>query len=123
VSGDAVFPLGIPLKVTMTPLDVVAGWRSAPAGRIVTYGGAGFTSMAYTETSDFADTGENVDERYKGWVVLGGVEVRAAAWVHVRGEVRYRQVPNVLGSGGVSAAYDETKLGGVGVALKVAFGR
>src|SRR5262245_45512094 len=32
VLNDEVFPLGIPLKIKMTPIDVVAGWRAAVGG-------------------------------------------------------------------------------------------
>jgi len=121
--SGTVFPLGIPLEVTMTPFEVVGGWRFGRAAVATPYAGAGFTSMAYKETSDFADADENVDERYTGWVVMGGVEVKLMTWLHVRGEARYRLVPDALGVGGVSAAFNETKLGGFGGALKIVVGR
>ena len=120
---DEVFRLGIPLKIKMTPVDVIGGWRSSPFDRFTTYGGAGATFLRYEETSDFADASENVKESHTGFVLLGGVEVRAMQWVHVRGEVRYRSIKDALGVGGVSQAFDETDLGGVGFALKIAVGR
>jgi hypothetical protein len=121
--NDEVFPLGIPLEIEMTPIDVVAGWRATAYDRFSTYGAAGVSWLTYKETSEFAEADENVDERYTGWVVLGGVEVGVARWVHVRGEVRYRRFDDALGVGGVSAAFGETRLGGVGAALKIVVGR
>ena len=123
VSEDVVYPLGIPLEVTMTPVEAVGGWRFGRTGKAIGYAGAGFTSMAYTETSDFAAPDENIDDRYPGWVVMGGIEFKLAAWVHLRGEARYRLVQDGLGAGGVSAAFGETKLGGFGGAVKIAVGR
>ena len=81
------------------------------------------TLLFYKETSEFADEDENIDERYTGFVVMGGVEVGIAKWVHARGEVRFRSISDVLGVGGVSEAFDETTLGGVGFGVKVVFGR
>lgn len=122
VANNEVFRLGIPLEITMTPIDVVGGWR-ATTGRFSTYGAAGVSRLTYKETSKFADADENVDEHYTGWVVLGGAEVGLARWVHVRGEVRYRRFEDALGAGGASAAFGETRLGGLGAALKIAIGR
>ena len=119
--GEA-FPLGIPLEVTMTPIDAVVGWRS-PQGRVTPFFGGGATFMRYEETSDFADDGDDVDERKVGFVVLAGAEVSLARWIHVRGDVRYRQVNGILGEAGASAAYEEDRLGGFGVAVKLVVGR
>jgi opacity protein-like surface antigen len=122
VHQDEVFPLGIPLEVTMTPLDVVVGWRS-PQGRVTPFFGGGATFMRYEETSDFADAGDDIDERKTGFIVLAGAEASLARWIHLRGDVRYRQVSGVLGEGGASAAFDEDRLGGFGVAVKLMIGR
>jgi opacity protein-like surface antigen len=123
VVDDEVFQLGIPLEITMTPVDLVGGWRVTTEGRFSTYGAAGVSLLTYKETSEFADADENVDERYTGWVILGGVEIGLARWVHVRGEVRYRRFDDALGAGGASAAFEETRLGGAGAALKIVVGR
>ena len=122
VHQDEVFPLGIPLEVTMTPIDVVVGWRS-PQGRVTPFFGGGATFMRYEETSDFADAGDDVDVRKTGFIVLAGAEASLARWIHLRGDVRYRQVSGVLGEGGASAAFDEDQLGGFGVAVKLMIGR
>jgi hypothetical protein len=120
--GDQVFPLGIPLEITMMPIDVVAGWRVA-TGRLATFAGGGVTSFGYKETSDFAEEDENLDDRYTGFVVMGGVEVTVWRWLHVRGDVRFRQVRDVLGVGGVSEVFGEDRLGGLGGGVSLVIGR
>ena len=125
VFNDEVFQLGIPLKITMTPIDVVGGWRIGVGGRhpYATYLGAGVTSVTYKETADFAGAGDDVDERRTGFVALLGVEVSVSKWIHVRGEGRYRRVTDILGVGGVSAAFEEDQLGGFGGGVKFVIGR
>jgi hypothetical protein len=125
VFNDEVFPLGIPLKITTMPIDVVGGWRAAVAGNhpYASYVGGGVTFMSYKETADFAVSGDDVDEHTTGFVVLFGVEATISKWMHVRGEGRYRRITGVLGDGGVSGAFDEDDLGGFGFGVKLAVGR
>ena len=124
VLDDEVFPLGIPLEIELLPVDVVGGWRQRVANRVYAYGGGGMTFLSYKETDDFAaDDEDNIDERYTGFVALGGVEVGISRWVQARGEVRFRSIPDVLGVGGVSEAFDETTLGGIGFGVKIVIGR
>jgi opacity protein-like surface antigen len=123
VHEGEVFPLGIPIEIDMNAIDVVAGWRHPLGPRLHAYGGGGVTWFTYQETSEFSDEDENVDERKTGYLVLAGIEVGLARWVHARGEVRFRSVDNILGVGGASAAFDEDKLGGVGVGVKIVVGR
>ncbi len=123
VHEGTVFPLGIRLDATITPLDIVAGYRFNRRGVLIPYVGGGYTSVAYRETSPFAESGDDVDERYGGLVALAGVEARALSWLHVRGEARYRRVPDALGRGGVSAAFGEDELGGWRFGAMVGIGR
>ncbi len=124
VGGEGeIFPLEIPLEITLRTVDVMAGWRSPPVGGITSYGGGGVSFLNYDETSDFAEADENFSENYTGFIIMGGVEYAATQWVHIRGELRYRRFNDVIGVGGVSEVFDETSLGGFGVALKIAVGR
>lgn len=124
ISGSEVFPLGIPLTVEITPLEITGGWRFKNLSpRIVPYVGAGWSSYAYTETSQFADPDENVDERFTGWHMLGGVEFKATRWLGIGGEIVFTSVPDALGLGGASEAFDETNLGGSSFRLKISIGR
>jgi hypothetical protein len=131
-----VFELGIPLEVTITPFEITGGWRyqrrpplrpplriGARAARLIPYGGAGFSSYRYKETSGFADDAENVDESFPGFHILGGVEYLVHRWVAVGGEVSWSSVANALGEGGASAAFREDNLGGTTFRVKVSVGR
>ena len=124
VSGSEVFRLGIPLTVEVTPIEVTGGWRfKGISPRFVPYVGAGWSSYAYKETSDFADAGEDVDERFSGFHILGGAEFKLTRWLGVGGELAWSRVPDALGTGGASRVFDETDLGGTSYRLKVSVGR
>lgn len=119
------FPLGIPAEVTVTPLEFTAGWqfrlRRAPKFR--PFVGGGLASYGYKETSEFATDAENVDDRFTGYTVLGGAEYRVSRYVSLAGEASWTTVPDALGDSGVSAAFDETDLGGTSVRFKIIIGR
>jgi opacity protein-like surface antigen len=119
------FHLGIPLTVTILPVEVAAGIRF-PVGRartLIPYVGGGFGSHRYKETSPFSTGEENVDERFTGYQVLGGVEYRLHRVIGIAGEVQYTTVPDAIGAGGLSAEFGENDLGGVIVRVRVLFGR
>lgn len=118
-----VFPLGIPDRITMTPVVVTAGYRFPIRDRIVPYVGGGVGSLKFEETSDFADPDENVSERFTSYHGVAGMEYSVTRWVFVAGEVRYAAVPDALGAPGISGEFDESNLGGVSVAVKVLVGR
>ena len=124
-ANNQVFPLGIPLTVQMTPLEITAGWRfrGLLGPRITPYVGGGYTSMRYEETSDFADDTENVSDRYNGFHLAGGAEVRLARWVAITGDVVWTRVGGAIGEGGVSAVFDEDDLGGTSFRIRLILGR
>jgi opacity protein-like surface antigen len=120
------FDLGIETNVRIAPVDVTGGYRFFDADRrVVPYLGAGLGWHRYEETSEFAEDDENVDERHRGYHVLGGAEVRLARWLGVGGELQWTTVPEALGQdpNGVSAAFEETDLGGVSFRVNVIVGR
>ena len=61
VDAGTVYRLGIPVSIKMRPVDLAAGWRLA-YGRLSPYAGAGATFIAYEETADFAEPGDNVSK-------------------------------------------------------------
>jgi len=124
-SGGEVFPLGIDTDVTMTPLEVSAGWRVRPlfGARVRPQLGVGYTRLRYEESADFAQDGDDVDESFNGFHVIGGAEVRLARWVGVAGEVVWTSVGDAIGKGGASQAFDEDNLGGTSLRVKLVIGR
>ncbi len=121
VLDGEVFDLGIPLEISVRPVDIAGGYRGT-SGRLSPYAGVGVTFVTYEETADFADPGDDVSDRANGWLLLGGVDVSILPWLHAGGEVRYRSVKGVLGEGGVSEAFGEDNVGGTSVAVRVSVG-
>jgi opacity protein-like surface antigen len=121
VDNGTVYPLGIPLEITIRPIDLAAGWRFS-RGRLSPYAGAGITFVTYRENSDFELGEDDVDESATGGLFLAGADVRTLSWLSVGGEVRYRKVSGVLGGGGVSQIFGDDQLGGVAVSLRVTIG-
>ncbi len=121
---EKVFSLGIPTRVTLTPLELTGGYRFRNVSRhVVPYGGGGVSWYRYQETADFSGSSDDVDDRFTGFHVLGGVEYRAHRWVGVLGEVGWSSVPDALGAAGAAAAFGEDDLGGAIFRVKVAVGR
>jgi len=126
VNEGEVFPLGITNTVTITPLEVSAGYRfGRPADTVHPYAGGGISWYHYQETDEFAMSGDSVDETYNGFHLLGGAEWRVSKWLGIAGEAAWARVPNALGQnpGTVGAAFDETDLGGVTFRARVVIGR
>ena len=124
IDDGEVFDLGIPLEITMRPIDIAGGWRFTYArGRVSPYVGAGLTYLQYEETSEFSESGDDISEGKAGPLLLGGVDVHLWQWLHAGGELRYRRIGGILGDGGASAAFGEDDAGGVSVAVRISVGR
>jgi hypothetical protein len=124
IDGNAI-PLGIPMRVEITPLEAGAGWRSDLGRRrlVGLYGGASLVRMRFRQTSDFAARDEDVDETFNGYGVFGGLDVTIASWVMIGAEAQYRLVPDGLGQSGVSQALGETDLGGTTIRVMIGIRR
>jgi hypothetical protein len=123
VFDDEVFPLGIPLKVTMTPIELGAGWRFAPvSSRLVPYVGAGAMWMKYSEKAEGDSGSDSVNETYSGAVVFGGVDVSVWRYVSAGAEVSWRTA-KVKNPGGALEAFGEENLGGLSMRIVVSVGR
>ena len=122
--GEA-FPLGIPLKASITPIEFTGGYRFT-LGRqpkVVPYAGAGVGSYGYTESSELTDTSADVSERHIGYLIVGGVEVRVSKWVLADAGVQYTHVPGILGVDGFSKDAGDDDLGGTAFRFKISVGR
>jgi len=122
-SGGKSFSLGIPLTASVTPLEISAGYRFMRRRRIVPYVGAGFGKYWYKETSEFADTGENVDANHIGYLAIGGAEFRVHRLIAVAADAQYTHVPEILGQAGFSKEVNEHDLGGISGRFRVIVGR
>ena len=124
VDHSEVFRLGIPVTVTITPLELTAGWKFRRLNRrLVPYAGAGVTVYGYKETSSFSTPSEDVDERFNGYHVIGGVEYKVMRWLGLGGEVAWTTIPDAIGTNGVSKAFGDTDLGGTSLRAKITIGR
>lgn len=122
VHAGTVYPLGIPLDITIRPIDLAAGWRQT-RGRFSPYAGAGLSFVSYKERGDFAIAGDDVDEQKSGALILGGVDIQIWKFLFAGFDVRYRSVSGVLGQGGVSDIFAEDQIGGSAVTLRISVGR
>lgn len=128
VLDNEVFPLGIDTTVSITPIEVSAGYRFGARGRnrdVIPYLGGGVGWHMYRETADFAATNEDVSETFVGYHVLGGAEVRMGRSFAIGGEAQWATVPDALGDAPTSAAaaFDETNLGGISFRVRFTIGR
>jgi hypothetical protein len=121
VSDGEVFKLGVPVTISLTPVTVTAGWRFVHE-HATPYAGGGVGRLHYQEHFNFANAGEGVDGRFASYHVLGGVEFRNG-WVASAFEVQYSRVPDSIGVGGASAAFQEADLGGIVARVRVLVGR
>lgn len=122
--NSEVFKIGIPVDVTVTPVEVTAGYRfTQVARRLIPYAGVGYSSYRYKETSSFAEPAENVDERFGGYHAQVGVEFHGWRWISVGGEASFSSIASALGEAGVSKHYNEDNLGGTSIRLKISVGR
>jgi opacity protein-like surface antigen len=118
--------LGIATTVKITPIEVTVAYRFSLADlRLIPYAGGGIGWHRYEETSDFATDSENVKETHTGYHLLGGAEYRLTRWLGIGGEAEWSRVPDGLGQdpNSVSAAFNETNLGGVTFRVKAIIGR
>lgn len=145
VSNGEVFSLGIPTTVTTTPIDFTVGIeafanrrprpaRGQPRGRAATpaagarpralsyYVGGGLGLFGYKETAEFATAGDDTDDRFRSYHVMGGVHVPVWSAVGVGFDVQRRWVKDAIGTAGVSQAFEETDLGGLTVRVRFTVG-
>jgi opacity protein-like surface antigen len=122
VNNGEVFGLGIPVRVTVRPIDLAAGWRFA-IKRFSPFAGGGVTFLSYRESSEFSDPADEADEQKTGAIVLAGLDYQILRWARAGVEMRYRRVGGILGEAGVSELFDEKNAGGIDFGVRVSVGR
>lgn len=142
VSGGQVFKLGIPTRLTLTPIEMTGGYRyvrrSRPTARpgqprpaaqgrarqaFVPYVGGGIGRVLYKETADFARTDDDTEESFRSYHFVGGVDVPVWRWIAAGVDVSYRWVPDALGQDGASKEFGDTDLGGTIIRFRLVVGR
>lgn len=118
------FDLGIPTTITVTPVQVTGGYRFGAFDRFIPYAGAGVGWYGFKETSQFATDDENVDNRFTGFHILGGVEIGLWRWLALGGELQWATVPDAIGDdpNSLSHEFNESNLGGTTFRLKIVIG-
>ena len=119
VDNGQAFKLGITDRIRVIPIEGRVGYRR-PFGSLAWYVAGGAGVYLYRERSDFSDG--NVDDTFASYHALGGIEVGRGI-VRTAFEVEFTSVPNALGSGGASAAFDEHNLGGIQARVRVLAGK
>jgi opacity protein-like surface antigen len=137
VTNGEVVKLGIPTTIEVMPIEFTGGYRreltfgrrgpargarASEGFRIIPFAGGGVGVVQYKETGDFAQAGDDVDESFTSYHFIGGVEVPLWKFIGVGAEYHHRWVPDALGTGGVSAEFNETDLGGGTFRFRVIFG-
>ena len=119
-ANGQIFRLGIPLKVSITPVIGAVGVRGIVARNWIGYAGGGAGSWSYSESGD--DPADAVSVRKTGYLGLGGVEWRVHPLVGIGFEAQYARVPNAF-SGGLAKDLNEKDLGGATALVRVIVGR
>jgi hypothetical protein len=129
VEGE-VIPLGIPLSLSLTPIEFTGGYRlpaytigRRPQIRLVPFVGAGAGFLRLREHTDEEYPEESVDERFPSYHLLLGLDVPLAGRFAIGAEFAHRWVPGGLGTGGTSQVLGESDLGGstLGARVRVTF--
>ena len=122
VTGNQLFTLDTPARITMRPILITGGYRSETAHRFAPYVGAGVGWHSLTEESPSAIGVERITRHELGYHVVGGTEYPLTRWFGVAGEVQWTTVPKLLGETGVSAVFAEDDLGGTTFRVKFIIG-
>ena len=115
----AVFPLGHPLEMQLTPIYGTVGYRFGE-GFLRPYVAAGVGVTRFKEESIVAGLRSSTSATKFTGVVAGGVELSRGRF-RLAAEVTYMTVPDAIGLAGVSEVYGETNVGGLSFVGKLIF--
>jgi len=133
VFEDQVFKLNVPDTITVTPLQLSAGYRFVgrrpiPATRpprFTPYAGGGVGWYRFSETSPDSTSTEDETTTHAGYHVLAGVETPIRKWMAAAIDGQWAAVPNAIGDSAASVAklYDEHDLGGFTLSVRIIVGQ
>jgi hypothetical protein len=113
-TDGTVFPLDIPLDITVRVTEFSGGYRFYVKPRWSLYGAGGRSMYSLREESN----GESARSNGSGWHVLGGFDARPYKWVFVAGEAQWTKTDDIL-TGGAAEVLDESRLGGFRIAGRI----
>ena len=133
VFQNQVFKLNVPDTITVTPLQLSAGYRflgprptrfTRPA-RFTPYAGGGVGWYRLSETSVHSTSDDDEKTTHAGYHVLAGVETPIRRWMAAAVDAQWALVPNAFGDSASSVArlYDEHDLGGFTLSLRIIVGQ
>lgn len=116
--------LGIPLTASVLPLEFTAGYRfvGGPKSRMTPYLGGGIGAYKYKESSEFDQSGDELNVTKAGYQLVGGIEFRMTRRLWSAIDIQYTHVPGILGDAGLSAELGDDDLGGVAVRYRLMVG-
>lgn len=122
-ASSPVFRLGHPLKLSLTPVYVIGGYRfERESGMpLVPYIGLGGGAYFYKEDSQIGGiTEDTLDQTKTAWYGVVGLEYGRSK-LRFGVEFMYSVVPDSAGLGGVSEVYGEDDIGGFTIVGKLTF--
>src|SRR5712691_1034187 len=124
VFNSQVFTLDVADTVTVTPLELTAGYRFRSLGFIIPYAGGGVGWHKYEETSAHSTAADDVKTTHTGYHVLAGAEVPVQRWLAAAVDAQWSSVPHAFGDAATSVAgvYHERDLGGFTLRAKIIVG-
>jgi opacity protein-like surface antigen len=134
VFQNQVFKLNVPDTITVTPLQLSAGYRflgRRPTNRFVRparytpYAGGGVGWYRFSETSAHSTSADDEKSTHAGYHVLAGVETPIRRWMAAAVDAQWALVPNAFGDSAASVArlYDEHDLGGFTLSVRIIVGQ
>jgi opacity protein-like surface antigen len=133
VFQNQVFKLNVADTITVTPLQLSAGYRfrggrsgsvTAPS-RFTPYVGGGVGWYRFSETSAQSTSDEDETTTHAGYHALAGVETPIRRWMAAAVDAQWAMVPNAFGdsAASVSRLYDEHDLGGFTFRVRIIVGQ
>lgn len=119
INNGQVFRLGIEDEIRVIPISATFGYQFLRQSAARPYAGAGFGVHLYRERSQFAQTDEDVSERFAAFHVVAGVDFLTRQHVSAAIEAQYTAVRDSIGESGVSQVFEDKDLGGFVVRMKI----
>jgi hypothetical protein len=127
VFQSQVFKLNVSDTISVTPLQVNAGYRfhGRRPRRVVPYVGGGIGWYRFAETSAHSTSADDAKTTNAGYHLLAGAETPIRRWAAAAVDAQWAAVPHSLGESTTSVAnlYGEHDLGGFTLRFRIIVGQ